>query len=510
MMRAQFGGEQHMKSLVEQLTAARRVSTPLIEIKTADNASAQSQVAKVVGDDPLVSWDCMNGFRGVNAKGIALVKKLIGDKKASQVSGALVDALDLAQQFPEDSTLVAHNVHLFWKKEHVLQGTWNLRDPMKTRGAMYVQLTTRGSTTPAELADDVFTITEELPSTGAIGALVDLLASSAKAKLPKEVRDRAIDAALGLPAFPAEQSIAMHLDAKTGTLHVPGIWERKASAVEQKRGVAVSRDTHKLKDVIGVDNAVAFLKRYIEHVRPGAIMYCDELEKAMAGVGSDLSGVSDKSYGKLLTWMQQRHVKGTLFLGQAGTGKTYLGTAVGNEIDVPTILFDFAAMESGIIGSSMENLTAGLDVVDAIGQGKVLLIGSANSDDKFTPALLRRFSLPKFYFDFPTAPARRQLWDTYMTKNGLKKQALPDDNDWTGAEISECCEIAAAIDCPILEAAMYILPTAITSAEEVETLRRHASGRYISAAEPGFYNYVTAEERAASEAAEPPKRRIRA
>ena len=49
------------------LKAARRAGTPLVAIRTADPASALSQVPTSIGgekDTPLITWDILNGVAG--------------------------------------------------------------------------------------------------------------------------------------------------------------------------------------------------------------------------------------------------------------------------------------------------------------------------------------------------------------------------------------------------------------------------------------------------------------
>lgn len=64
---------------------------------------------------------------------------------------------------------------------------------------------------------------------------------------------------------------------------------------------------------------------------------------------------------------------------------------------------------------------------------------------------------------------------------------MPDDLEWTGAEIKSCCRLAALLDVPLTQAAKNIVPVAVTSAESVERLRHWASGRCLSAETTGVY-----------------------
>ena len=91
----------------------------------------------------------------------------------------------------------------------------------------------------------------------------------------------------------------------------------------------------------------------------------------------------------------------------------------------------------------------------------------------------------------------------YLKKYGLdENQKRPEDRDWTGAEVASCCRLAALLDVPLREAAKNVVPVAVTAAESVERLRAWASGRCLSASQPGIY------ARGNGDAAPPSGRRV--
>jgi hypothetical protein len=76
----------------------------------------------------------------------------------------------------------------------------------------------------------------------------------------------------------------------------------------------------------------------------------------------------------------------------------------------------------------------------------------------------------------------------YRARFGIADgQARPDDTDWTGAEVKSCCRLAALLDVPLTQAARHVVPVAVTAAEQVERLRSWATGRCLSASQPGVY-----------------------
>jgi SpoVK/Ycf46/Vps4 family AAA+-type ATPase len=218
------------------------------------------------------------------------------------------------------------------------------------------------------------------------------------------------------------------------------------------------------------------------------VVFIDEIEKAFAGTGTDLSGVKTEMTGTILTYMQDREVDGSVFIGPPGSCKSATAKATGGTAGIPTIAFDLPAMESSLVGASTERLRTALQIIDAVSQGRMLFIATCNSIASLPPELRRRFTLGTFFFDLPTAEERATIWKIYLKKYGVSGE-LPNDEGWTGAEIKECCRKAHRLAISLAQASRYIVPVSRSAAEQIKALRQMASGKFISASTPGIYRY---------------------
>jgi hypothetical protein len=474
-------------------TAARRVSTPLINIRTADAASTiQILMASLNGSadkTALLHWDVIRGLVGMNGAGQRAASAVLGAGDPAMVSARPTDALVLAEKLPEDVILFAANMQEFWYDPAVAQAIWNLRDANKAGGKVLVLMTTMGAILPPILSKDVLVLDQPLPSTEDLAEIVKAeFATESKGGVPDDqTLDKAVDALIGLAAFPAEQCTAMSLSK--GALDLKGLWERKRSMIEATPGLTVWRGGEIFADIGGCDNAKAFFLRVIDGKRrPRVIVFLDEIEKAFAGTGTDLSGVKTEMTGTMLSEMEDRQYDGAIFIGPPGAAKSALAKAVGNTAGVPTIAFDLGAMQSSLVGASGERLRQALAIVLAVSQGKAVFIATCNSISSLPPELRRRFKLGTFFFDLPTAAERDAIWAIYERKYQVSGPR-PEDTDWTGAEIRQCCEGADALGITLAESATYIVPVAKAMGDKLTDLRKSASDRYISAAQPGPYHY---------------------
>ena len=468
--------------------AARRAGTPLVAIRTADPASAIAQITASIssaGETPLASWDILNGLTGANEIGKAAVVKLVGENSASL---GPADALSAMQKIARDTVVFLLNPQRVWEQIDVLQGIWNLRDVFKAGGQMLILITTPGATLPSELQSDVMIIDEPLPSVDALEQLVRETFESANLGVPEgEIVSKAVDALVGLAAFPAEQVLAMSL-SKSG-LDIERLWERKRQAVEQTPGLAVWRGGESFDDIGGCHNIKCFLQAVLQgEEAPRVIVFVDEIEKAFAGTGTDTSGVKTELTGTMLSWMQDRGADGVIFIGPPGAAKSAVAKAAGCTAGIPTVAFDLSAMQSSLVGGSGERLRSALQVVDAISQGRSLWIATCNSITSLPPELRRRFTLGTFFFDLPSVEERETIWKIYRERWGISSER-PDDDGWTGAEIKECCRKAWRLKLTLQESAGYIVPVSRSATDQIESLRRQASGRFLSASRPGVFTF---------------------
>jgi len=165
------------------------------------------------------------------------------------------------------------------------------------------------------------------------------------------------------------------------------------------------------------------------------ILYCDEIENALSGVGSSGqsdSGVSARMLGSLLTWLNDHTTD-------------------------------------------------------------VYFVGTCNDISKLPPEFSRaeRFD-GVFFVDLPGAAEQQEIWQMYRRQFGpSNKQPLPVHTDWTGAEIRACCRLASLLDLSLVDAAKNIVPVAVTAVESVQRLRMWANGRCLSADSPGIYQFPT-------------------
>jgi len=505
--------------MITQFKAARRAAVPLIAIETLDQQGTAKLLAETLnGSFPVLTWDIIRGMAAMNPPGAKVLTEFckVKDPYSGDVTmqdpaiatanpgemlakvGAIAPKLGAAMT---KACIIMFNAHRVMDNETVAQGVANLRGVFEASGATLVLLCP-GISLPAELKQDVMVLEENPPTKEQVLEMVRTLCGQVKASysgfdMPDEAGlDKIADTLVGLSLFSARQTLSAcfigQADGSTVVLDRRMLQEKQVKSVEQLDGLSVWRGKENFSMAKGCDNVVNFFKRMFSgRTPPLAVVFMDEIEKMMSGAqGGDSSGVSQKAHGELLRFMQDTKVKGMMFVGVSGGGKSMIAKAVGNEFGVPCFMFDMAATEDKFVGESGRKLRAALRAIKAKSQGRMLFVATSNNIGTISPELKRRFTYGTYYFDFLTPEARKDCWEYYLGKYPLEEGMRDevDDKDWTGAEIEVCCQMAHDMNMPLSEAAKNIVPVAKTDADRIKKLRQEADGKYISAAVPGPYN----------------------
>jgi hypothetical protein len=494
-----------MKKLIEQVKAARKVNTPLIAITTADQwRTAEEVLAAMNGKEgtspvPKLAWDAMRGLHAVNDEGTKALNTLGNPAEIAMKTGNPAAMLDLAQRLPAKTVVLFHNAHRFLDNPVVSTGIGVLRDQYKADKRTLVLLAPT-LTLPIELQQDVVTFDEPMPDDEMLGKiLADLYQGSKGCPDPTvEQRVQATAAARGLSAFLAEQTYAMSMSS--AGLDVDACWDRKRTSINRTPGLKFNRNDLTFKDVRGLGQIEKFCRLVFNGKNaPRAVLRIDEIDKYLAGAGGgDLSGVSADALGVILRWMEDEGHTGFLALGPGGAGKSLVSKAIGGTFAVPTLEGDLGGVKGSLVGESERQIRQMLKIASGVAGGRVFVVATCNRMSAIPPELQRRF-FGQWFFDLPSAEGRKDIWRLYLDKFKVEQaDLLPDDTDWTGAEIFKCCSFAADHGISPEEASQFVIPVAKSNAGTLRELRELADGRFHSASEPGEYRMPRAPKATAA------------
>jgi len=474
-------------TLTERLSEMVRACFTGIWIESHEHQDALTEIAGLCRDEhwQLATWDIE---RGLSVPG----------QNTEQPTGAqdpLAAIRSLAAMAGEEGTaiLVLQNFHRFLQSAEIVQALSRQIVTGKQQRTFIVILAPVVNI-PVELEKLFVVLEHDLPGRDQLHEIACGIATE-----PGELPDGAeletlLDAASGLTRYEAEGAFSLAL-VRNNRLTADVLWQQKAQLLKKSGSLSLHRGSDNFASLGGLASLKAFCKR-------------------------SLLGPSRND--------PQRRARGVMLLGIPGTGKSAFCKCLGAEVGRPTLVLDVGAMYGSLVGDTERNIRQALRTIDAIQpaivlvdeiekalagaggasdsgvstrlfgtflswlsdhQSDVYVVASCNDISKLPPEFSRAERWDGVFFvDLPGRAEKDAIWRLYCDQYSLdRQQRMPDDTNFTGAEIKACCRLAALLDLPLVQAAQNVVPVAVTAAETVERLRTWASGRCLSADQAGIY-----------------------
>ena len=460
-------------------------------IQSHEHDDALAEIAQMCRDESwrLAVWDIE---RGLHLPGQA-------NSQTADVGGndplAAIRSLNALASADSSALLVMVNAHRFMQSAEVVQALAQQVSAGKGNRTFVVILSALVQI-PTELEKLFVVVEHELPSREQLAEIARGIAVE-DGELPEgPALDTVLDAAAGLTRYEAESAISLSL-VRHRRVTPEAIWDLKSGMLKKSGLLSLHRGSEDFSGLGGLSSLKAFCKRSL----------------LQTGRSNPL-----------------KRPRGVLLLGVPGTGKSAFAKSLGRESGRPTLTLDVGSLMGSLVGSTEANIRQALRIADAMSpcilfcdEVEKALSGVANSGQTDSGVSARLFGslltwmndhttdvylvatcndiskLPPefgraerfdgiFFLNLPGPQERQLIWDLYLRQFELDPdQKLPNDEQWTGAEVRACCRLAALLDLPLVQAALNVVPVAVTAAESVDRLRTWASGRCLDADRGGIY-----------------------
>ena len=472
-------------ALMEHLAEYVRACFTGIWIESHEQQDALMAITQLCQQEAwqLATWNIEQGLR---VSGAAVDNSGSDPLAAIRAVNALVT--------PEGTAiLVLQNFHRFLSSAEIVQALSQQINAGKQNRTIVVILSPLVQL-PIELEKLFVVLEHELPDREQLAEIARGIATE-EAELPTgSDLDIVLDAAAGLTRMEAENAFSLSL-VRHGRISSEAVWELKSGMLKKSGMLELHRGQDDFSRLGGLASLKSFCKRAL--LQP--------------------------SRGNPL-----RRPRGVLLLSPPGCGKSQFCKSLGKEVGRPVLMLDVGSLMGSLVGQSEERTRQALRIIDAMAPcvamidevekafagvnssgdsgvtsrmfgtflswlndhtSDVFVVCTANDVSKLPPEFGRseRFD-GIFFLDLPTREEKDAIWTIYRDQFQIDRdQRLPEDTDWTGAEIKACCRLAALLDLPLVQSAQNVVPVAVTAAESVERLRSWASGRCLSAQQPGLY-----------------------
>ena len=364
---------------------------------------------------------------------------------------------------------------------------------------------------PAELEKYITVLQIPLPKRNELGEVLDIVAKQSKVELKTNLRNRLIDAALGMTSMEADlayclASVKDGFDEKS-----PFTISSEKEQIIRKSGILdYFPKNESLKDVGGMDNLKEWLNK------------------------------RQLAYDKEARDWGLKEPKGLLLLGVPGCGKSLIAKSIASSWNMPLLRLDVGKVFQGIVGSSEDNIRKAIATAEAVAPcvlwideiekglsgvqssgatdggvtsrifstiltwmqektAPVFVVATANNINQLPPELLRKGRFDDFFFvDLPSQKEKENIFSIHLQKNRQNVSSFALDilaqkaEGFNGAEIEECVKEAmftAYVESQesniapklqmihILDAIKNTVPLSKTMEKQITDLRKFAVSR---------------------------------
>lgn len=463
-------------------------------VQSHEHEDALTEIAQMCRDESwrLVVWDVHQGL-SIHRQNEASVETGTNDPLAA------IRSLDTLGAAEGASILVLVNFHRFVQSPEIVQALAAQINKGK-QNRTFVLILSPVVQIPAEIEKLFVVLEHDLPCRDQLHEIARGIATE-DGELPDGSRlDLLLDAAAGLTRYEAESAFSLSL-VRHGRIEPDAVWDLKCQTLKKTGLLQLYRGTEDFSSLGGLAALKAFTKRAL-------------LQPSRSN--------------------PLKRPRGVLLLSPPGCGKSQFCKCLGKETGRPVLILDVGTLMGSLVGQTEERTRQALQIIDAMApcvamidevekafagvgnsgqtdsgvssrmfgsflswlndhESDVFVVCTANDVAKLPPEFSRaeRFDAA-FFLDFPGREQKPIIWQLYLNLFEIDgNQKLPNDDNWTGAEIRACCRLAALLDVPLIQAAQNVVPVAATAAEAVERLRTWASGRCLDADRGGLYSPQT-------------------
>ena len=480
-----------MESWCENLELLIKSRTPLIWITTKEEERLQKileKTTKTLNIKRFVSWDCVNGLKGVlNEEG----------KFSNNPLGALNWLKEQKTELP--TVLLLKDFYKFYDDPSICRTIKELSYLLRETTNNLIFSSHRLPS--SEELDELLTIINlPLPDQNELANLIRKIASNTNSNLSENDLNQLASASSGLSEIKLKQVAAKAL-TKRGKVSREDLQD----ILEEK------------KQVIARSEVLEFFKSNSDH--------------------NDIGGLK-----VLKTWLKQRHQafskeardyglpipKGVLLVGPQGTGKSLVAKSISKTWSMPLLRLDVGRLFSSLVGSSeartretisrAEAMSPCILWIDEIDKGfggdarsdggtsqrvlaslltwmaekesAVFVIATANAIDKLPAELLRKGRFDEIFFlDLPIAEERLSILDLHLRKRRPSYDfplttIIDRTNGFSGAELEQAViegmhfsfsEKRELMEKDLIKAVSELIPLSRTAKEQIDLLKDWAS-----------------------------------
>jgi hypothetical protein len=475
-------------TLAERLSEYVRAAFSGIWVQSHEHDDAVAEIAGLCrrNDWTLATWDI---DRGLALNGQAAES---GAVPTANDPLSAVKALNSLVTPDGTAILILRNFHRFLSSAEIIQALDTAIAKGK-QDRTFIVILSPIVQVPVELERSFVIVEHDLPGRDQLEAIARSIATEPGDLPEDDDLGMVLNAAAGLTRMEAENAFSLSL-VRHGRVVPETLWELKTGMLRKSGLMTLHRGGEAFGDLGGLDALKSFTKRALRN-RSREVQAKGVLLLGVPGTGkSAFAKALGNETGRPTLILDVGSLMGSL-VGQTEERTRLALKIIDAMAPAVLFIDEIEKALAGVQSSGQTDSGVSARMFGTFlgwlndHESDVFVVATSNDISKLPPEFSRAERWDgTFFIDLPGQHEKDLIWKMYVEKFGLDlSQPRPNDRDWTGAEIRSCCRLAALLDISLVEAAQNIVPVAVTAGESVERLRNWASGRCLSADRPGIY-----------------------
>ena len=455
-------------------------------------------------DVRIFNWNCVDGLRGLNGDKPQPVINKDGEEivEPEEVLKYILNDKDASKD-----VFVLEDFNNYIEEENVKYYIRSIAERARHTNTHAIILSAVYKL-PVELEKYVTVLNIPLPNRLDMEKTLGVVERQCKINLSVEMRNRMVDAALGMTSMEADLAFCLAAVKDDLGQNAPYTVSSEKEQIIKKSGILdYFPKNESLKDVGGME------------------------------VLKDWLFKRQKAYEKKARDFGLQEPKGLLLLGVPGCGKSLTAKSIASFWNMPLLRLDIGKVYQGLVGSSEDNIRKAIATAEAVAPcvlwideiekglsgvqssgstdggvtsrifstiltwmqektSPVFVVATANNINLLPPELLRKGRFDEIFFvDLPSQQERENIFSIHLKKKGQAPSQYPMEmlgkktEGFNGAEIEECIKeamFAAYVEAPdnpkllskhLVDAISKTVPLSTTMKEQIAALRNWAATR---------------------------------
>ena len=493
-----------MEDIFEKIGQMLRAYYPVLYLTSFEYERTKQKIRGIVNNVApqanFYCWDCVNGLYEYSTNG---QKEIENKEEPEEILKYILSITDKSKK----DIFILEDFNNFIEETKVKHLMRKIAEKAKFTNT-HVIIVSASYKLPPELEKYVTVLNIPLPNRSDIEKTLQQVEKDSKATLGVDLRNKLIDAALGMTSMEADLAFCLAAVKDNLGPNAPLTVSSEKEQIIKKSGILdYFPKNESLKDVGGMDN----LKNWLQQ--------------------------RQKTYETNAREFGLQEPKGLLLLGVPGCGKSLTAKSIASFWNMPLLRLDIGKVFQGLVGSSEDNIRKAIATAEAVAPcvlwideiekglsgvqssgstdggvssrifstiltwmqektSPVFVVATANNINLLPPELLRKGRFDEIFFvDLPTKEERMNIFKIHLEKkkqnpsNFAMEKITAETEGFNGAEIEECIKesmFAAYVENPqqpnlstkhLIDAIKSTIPLSKTMQEQISALRNWAATR---------------------------------